>query len=245
MSSPPPQLIEAQKKSWMAHVIEHHFSECKRARQERETSPRPPRSDSPCSTSSQTGHSSGVETTSGEDAPADQAPRLFEEKRRGGRGGRRDDFTPHEDAELFFFGHDDNGCPDGTNRHGDLPTANLKWAKREDALTRFTAHGVLVPNTTAGRRKLQNRLIALKKRHVAEGEGFLQRLRIMRASHRAFVSDVEAGIHDDDDFVAVGALLSMQTAIQAKAQACCQCERARYQDQRQIPHNDRPPLEGP
>jgi hypothetical protein len=106
---------------------------------------------------------------------------------------------------LFFFGYDDNGCPSGSNRHGGLPTANLKWAKRQDALTRFMTHGVPVPNTTAGRRKLQNRLIALKKRHVAEGEGFLHRLRIMRASHRASVCDVEVGIYDDDDFAAVGA----------------------------------------
>ena len=60
-----------------------------------------------------------------------------------------------------------------------LPAANLKWAKRKEALTKFTSHDAPIPNTTAGRRKLQNHLIDLKKRHTAEGAAFLHRLRIM------------------------------------------------------------------
>jgi hypothetical protein len=181
-----------------------HVSARKLARRETGVSPLPPRPDSLCSTSSPNRYSSGVESTCGDDAndPPHKAPSFQKKKERV--GGRSDDFMPHEDAELFFFGYDERGCPVGTHRHGGMPTAYLKWANRGDTLTKFTTHGVSVPNTNAGRRKLQNRLINLKKKHAAEGADFIDRLRAVRANPCAPVNDIDSGF-DGFDFAAVGA----------------------------------------
>ena len=132
-------------------------------------------------------------------APGDQGGAALpwpEINTRGGGygGGRAHDFTLEEDAEVFFFGHDvETGLPVGTHRQGGLPNANLKWAGRDRGLTPFTTLGTPIPNTEAGRRKLQNRLIALKKRLAEEGKEYLHQLRVVREAARGGAPLEQAG----------------------------------------------------
>ena len=108
--------------------------------------------------------------------------------------GRYSNFLAHEDAELFFFAFDDDGAASGANRHDGLPVARLRWAPRDAEFTRFTINNARVPNTVAGRRKLQQRLHVLIKRHEAEGAEFLSAMRAACAGNHAFALELEAGL---------------------------------------------------
>ena len=108
--------------------------------------------------------------------------------------GRYSNFLAHEDAELFFFAFDDDGAASGANRHDGLPVAKLRWAPRDAEFTRFTAGNARVPNTVAGRRKLQRRLHCLIKRHEADGAEFLSAMHAARVGNVAFTLELEAGL---------------------------------------------------
>ena len=108
--------------------------------------------------------------------------------------GRSSNFLAHEDAELFFFAFDDDGAVSGANRHDGLPVAKLRWAPRDAEFTRFTISNARVPNTVAGRRKLQRRLHCLIKRHEADGAEFLSAMHAARAGNVAFTLELEAGL---------------------------------------------------
>ena len=118
---------------------------------------------------------------------------LGERPSKKGRG-RSSNFLAHEDAELFFFAFDDDGAASGAYRHDGLPVAKLRWAPRDAEFTRFTAGNARVPNTVAGRRKLQRRLHCLIKRHEADGAEFLSAMHAARVGNVAFTLELEAGL---------------------------------------------------